>query len=899
MREQSSSMRRGVVSAIVPLLVLAISSAQAHMPHPDLIEKWREEGTLEAHLAPLKRFTATEAARPYEKPGFIKKRLEQGGIATGVQRTETVRLLVALVEFDDNLLADGSAEGTPAAFDSILFSVPSEPVSNPSGSMADFYLENSYGSLFIQGDIYGPIQMGFPYSYYVTYPSGQGAAGMDGGGRELARDVLDVLRTMVPDPGLYDSDGGNAIDGYIIIHAGRGSEESGDVLHHIWSQMGVLSGEYLGAYSVDAYNIDPEEAASTLTPIGVFCHEFGHTLGLPDLYDIDYMPAESNGIGEWSVMASGSYNGFSRRPASFDAWCKTELGFVTPIDVGDLGNLHQAAIPPAETDPVVCLLRNDITGPDEYWLVENRQSLGLFDPYLPGHGLCIWHIDEGASFNNNDPNRYHVAMEQADGRLDLEHTLNNYGDAGDPWPGNTEHRDFHEFTTPNSRSNPATGHQVTQIGVWSISDCGSLVYADLDVEYSRPWPQLVFEDSIVFNDSAPGGDGDGILEAGETIAFYCRTRNLMRKAYNTVVSLQCSNPIVTFTQNDVPLAGVYDELDITNTTPIEFTLASSFVPTIDTVWLTIMSDSLPTPGRGSYTWTHPVEVELGPPQVLVVDDDGGQTYGQHYTNALYGLRVPHRTWDKEVQPTILTEDLLPYPMTFWHTGKEGSGTIDAADMAAMAAYIEAGGCMLLSSPSGIGDIDALDPDFLPAYFGADPVGTAFVPAFVGVSGNPVGDGTQYILESAWGATPFSTLAEAGGGQAGLTLYAAGDVCGVTYSGAHNAVLLSFPVEFLRDNYGAYNSKADLLDRVYEFLRQPPTGCCVIRGDINHNGSEIIDIADLAMLVNYMFKDGPALLCLEEANVDGSDEMPTVIDITDLVCLVNYMFKGGPEPVPCP
>jgi hypothetical protein len=74
-------------------------------------------------------------------------------------------------------------------------------------------------------------------------------------------------------------------------------------------------------------------------------------------------------------------------------------------------------------------------------------------------------------------------------------------------------------------------------------------------------------------------------------------------------------------------------------------------------------------------------------------------------------------------------------------------------------------------------------------------------------------------------------------------------------------------------------------------------CCEIRGDINHDGSPIIDIVDLVYMVNYMFKEGPEPICFWEADING-DGSP-IIDIVDLVYMVNYMFKEGPDPVPCP
>ena len=73
-----------------------------------------------------------------------------------------------------------------------------------------------------------------------------------------------------------------------------------------------------------------------------------------------------------------------------------------------------------------------------------------------------------------------------------------------------------------------------------------------------------------------------------------------------------------------------------------------------------------------------------------------------------------------------------------------------------------------------------------------------------------------------------------------------------------------------------------------------TGCCVLRGDVNGDGSGP-DIADLVYLVSFMFSGGPPPPCMDEADIDGSGGVP---DIADLVYLVAYMFSGGPPPAPC-
>ncbi|MDH3892274.1 MAG: T9SS type A sorting domain-containing protein [candidate division Zixibacteria bacterium] len=75
---------------------------------------------------------------------------------------------------------------------------------------------------------------------------------------------------------------------------------------------------------------------------------------------------------------------------------------------------------------------------------------------------------------------------------------------------------------------------------------------------------------------------------------------------------------------------------------------------------------------------------------------------------------------------------------------------------------------------------------------------------------------------------------------------------------------------------------------------PDPGCCRVRGDFNHDGSDP-DISDLVELVAYMFTSGVAPECMEEADINGDGSEP---DISDLVMLVSFMFTGGEAPLDC-
>jgi hypothetical protein len=73
-------------------------------------------------------------------------------------------------------------------------------------------------------------------------------------------------------------------------------------------------------------------------------------------------------------------------------------------------------------------------------------------------------------------------------------------------------------------------------------------------------------------------------------------------------------------------------------------------------------------------------------------------------------------------------------------------------------------------------------------------------------------------------------------------------------------------------------------------------CCVtIRGNVDSDTGDVIDISDLVYLVDYMFSGGLQPGCPMEADIDPNG----AIDISDLVYLVDYMFTGGQPPPACP
>ncbi|MDD2670556.1 M6 family metalloprotease domain-containing protein, partial [Zoogloea sp.] len=215
-----------------------------------------------------------------------------------------------------------------------------------------------------------------------------------------------------------------------------------------------------------AYLTVPEDSK-----IGVCCHELGHLLfGFPDLYDTDYT---SEGIGNWCLMAGGSWGGGGNTPVHPSAWCKANQGWASVTNVTANGSKNIADV--KDSGKIYRLWKNGAAS-SEYFLVENRQKTG-FDASLPAGGLLIWHIDDSVAGNTNE-SHYKVALMQADGKRDME-LDHNRGDGGDPYPGSGNNTTFNNTSTPNSMSYSGAN---TCVAVTGIGPSGPMISANLRVK---------------------------------------------------------------------------------------------------------------------------------------------------------------------------------------------------------------------------------------------------------------------------------------------------------------------------------------------------------------------------------------------------------------------------------
>ena len=329
---------------------------------------------------------------------------------------------------------------------------------NGTGSFRDYYLEVSQHSLTVQATVVGWYTA--PYNRF-NYRDGAGTYAELAQAKSLARAAVDSAEIAGFDWGPFDNDGDGRVDVVFVVHQGHGAEcgaagDSNYVWSHAWflnDFVSDLSVQYDGKL-IDRYLMVPEEDCSGAhEKIGIYCHEFGHAMDLPDLYDVDYSSA---GIGIWGLMAYGHWGGdlnSPQTPTHLCAWSRVQAGFVAPQVV--TSNVSSVSLWPGM---VYQLWTNGAVG-KEYFLVENR-ALSGFDANLPGGGLAVWHVDDNMATTTNTDNavdgRRRVDLEEADAAGDLDSWANT-GDAGDLYPGSSSNTLFDGASTPDSRDHLGCG----------------------------------------------------------------------------------------------------------------------------------------------------------------------------------------------------------------------------------------------------------------------------------------------------------------------------------------------------------------------------------------------------------------------------------------------------------
>ncbi|MFJ1556660.1 immune inhibitor A domain-containing protein [Streptomyces mirabilis] len=229
-------------------------------------------------------------------------------------------------------------------------------------SLKKYYEKQSSGRYSVDGEVTDWVKVPYNEARYGSNKASTGAwyAVQDGvtawvadqkaAGRSDADIKADLAKYDQWDRYDYDGDGNfNEPDGYIdhfqIVHAGEdesaggGAQGEDAIWAHRWYAFGTdagatgpasnkLGGAAIGDTGiwVGDYTIQPENGG-----LGVYAHEYGHDLGLPDEYDTTNSAENSTGF--WTLMSSGSWLGTGRNaigdlPGDMNAWDKLQLGWL-------------------------------------------------------------------------------------------------------------------------------------------------------------------------------------------------------------------------------------------------------------------------------------------------------------------------------------------------------------------------------------------------------------------------------------------------------------------------------------------------------------------------------------------------------------------------------------------
>jgi M6 family metalloprotease-like protein len=362
----------------------------------------------------------------------------------------------------------------PARFRTLLFDTTG---ANPNGSMAEYYHDVSHGLLRVTGDVIGWFSLPDTEGWYAHNGYGLDRTGWP---RNTAGLVDDAVNAADPTVNFaqYDRDGDGEVDYLIVIHVGLGAEAASGDRDKLWSINANLTdywdrvlphktndlkpGSTTQHILVNRFSVLPERSwvdPDSMAEIGPYCHEFGHGLGWPDLYDASLIGGGPNlGPGNWCLMSFGAYGGGEAitpdRPTRPCAWAMYDAGWVTATN---LSQSRAERFPPVENpDGRVYRLWWQGDASTEYFLLENRQRVG-HDADLPAGGLLVYHVDEIAIASRRTSNLVNsgpfpgLRLEEADGHYDLMGRFDR-GTGSDPFPGTGHVTQWDDETAPSTRT---------------------------------------------------------------------------------------------------------------------------------------------------------------------------------------------------------------------------------------------------------------------------------------------------------------------------------------------------------------------------------------------------------------------------------------------------------------
>lgn len=369
------------------------------------------------------------------------------------------KALVILVEFTDTTF---TLPDPKASFNDYLNNETGNIVDRGHGEnrnakgVKGYFKDMSFGQFTPQFDVVGPVKLSHPLSYY--------GAGNDNMSR-LIPDACSAVNDSV-DFSQYDSNGDGYVDLVYVIYAGHSESEAGNSTDDIWpksgySDFGTFDGKKVYRYGVNNELNGRETSKNKLiNGIGLFCHEFSHTMGLPDIYATSGAPGynkDNFGMEFWDLMDGGEYVHSGRFPTAYTSWEREVMGWMNVDTLTDTAHVVLRTIDSKGDSARSCKIVNPSVKNEAIYL-QNIQNKG-WNYYLPGHGLLVYRVsyasdDVNFADNPNNGSRPRIVCIPADGKLgaiadyaDDSTPDNYYADmAGDTYPGTSNVSSIASFT---------------------------------------------------------------------------------------------------------------------------------------------------------------------------------------------------------------------------------------------------------------------------------------------------------------------------------------------------------------------------------------------------------------------------------------------------------------------
>lgn len=379
-----------------------------------------------------------------------------------------LRVLVIIVEFEDTKF---SRREDPRELVDNMLNGEDFTYQNATGSARAFYNAVSNGQFNPQFDVVGPIQLSKKSVEYVTPSDPEFFTDASGKETQCYPASLAVKEAVLAidddiDFSVYDSNNDGAVDFVYMFYAGKGATTGGNKDTTIWPhaftlEAGLGAPLELDGVAVNRYACSSELGLNNkLSGIGTFCHEFGHVLGLPDLYDTAHNGSLDAAFspGTFSCMDGGNYNNDEHTPPFFSAYEQYALEWMLPTTVTGGGRFTLLPMGARKF-----AYKFNTSSDQEYFLVEARDKFS-YDYYLEGHGLLAWHIDFDANIwdkntpNNNDAHQRIDLVE-----ADSDRSTNTR--SGDTFPGTNGICEFLENVSPSfiDWKNKSTGYNLREI----------------------------------------------------------------------------------------------------------------------------------------------------------------------------------------------------------------------------------------------------------------------------------------------------------------------------------------------------------------------------------------------------------------------------------------------------